>query len=143
MMVDLHKLVKCCSLISIGVLVLAGLQGSAAAAEAGRSPKDWPEGKTYSLNRLEVNISAPVLVGRSRGYFWQPTLVRLSDGELLAAIWNLNDAIHTNNTDLYSWSGDEGLTWSRPIEAEVFDAGLALSSGDELLLPFNLYQLPN
>src|SRR5215472_9235197 len=104
MRVDLHNLVKYCSLISIAVLGLAGLQGSAAANQAGRSPKDWLEGKTYSLNRLEVNISAPVLVGRSKGYFWQPTLVRLSDDELLATIWSLNDAIHTNNTDLYSWS---------------------------------------
>jgi hypothetical protein len=139
----LYKLVRYCSLISIAVLGLLGLQGSAAADRTGQSPKDWPEGKTYSLNRHLVNISAPVLVGRSKGYFWQPTLVRLSDGEFLAAIWNLNDAIHTNNTDLYSWSSDGGLMWSRPIEAEVFDAGVALSSGDELLLPFNLYELPN
>jgi hypothetical protein len=139
----IHKLVKYCVLVSIVGLGLLGLQNSAAAGRAGKSPKDWPEGRTYSLNGLEVNISAPVLVGRSKGYFWQPTFVRLADGELLAAIWNLNDAIHINNTDLYSWSSDEGLTWSRPIQAEVFDAGVALSSGDELLLPFNLYQLPN
>jgi hypothetical protein len=130
-------------LITMAVLSSPGVREFALGAVPGKSVSGWPEGKTYSLHGLDVDISAPVLVGRSHGYFWQPTLLRLSDGELLAAIWNLDDSIHMNNTDLYSWSSDGGLTWSRPIQAEVFDVGVALESGDEALLPFNLHALPN
>jgi hypothetical protein len=125
------------------LLGLLSLQGLCTTGRAGKISKDWPEGKTYSLKGLDVDISAPVLVGRSHGYFWQPIVVRLSDGNLLAVIWNLADQIYVDNTALFSWSGDGGLTWSRPTEGEVSDIGLTLPSGDELLLPFNLRALSN
>src|SRR5215472_9881781 len=134
---------KALLLITLAVLSSLSLRGLALGATAAKPVSGWPAGKRYSLKGLDVDISAPILVGRSRGYFWQPTLLRLSDGELLAAIWNLDDSIHTNNTDLFCWSRDGGLTWSPPIQGEVFDVGVALASGDEVLLPFNLHALPN
>jgi len=125
-------------LLSVALLAMANLPRHGA-ARAGMAGKEWPEGKSYSLKELEVSLSAPVLVGRSKGYFWQPTFVRLSSGDLLAAIWNLPDTIHRENTSLFSWSSDRGLTRSEPIQGEVYDIALRLPSGDELLLPFNLY----
>src|SRR5262245_43682813 len=100
--------------LTMAVLELLNLQGFAAAGRLGKTGGAWPKGKTYSFNGLEVNVSAPVLVGRSHGYFWMPTMVRLSNGELLAGISNQNGNVHDPNTELYSWSSDGGLTWSSP-----------------------------
>lgn len=139
----MFQITKPLSRLLPAVLALVCLQGVSTARQAATIREQWPKGKVYSLNGLDVDISAPVLVGRSHGYFWQPILIRLSDGNLLAVIWNLADQIYVNNTALFSWSADGGLTWSDPIKADVTDIGLALPSGDELLLPFNLRALPD
>jgi len=127
------------------VVACLGLQSLSGVTPGGGRKVDqkWPAGRMYSLKGLEVTVSAPVLVGRSQGYFWMPTVVRLSNGDLLAGISNQNDDVHDPSTELYSWSSNGGLTWSSPIEGEVFDIGLPLPSGDELLLPFYLNPLAN
>src|SRR4051812_28446411 len=69
-------------------------------------PPAWKEAQTFPLKGLKVCLSAPVLVARSKGYLWFPTLVRHSNGDLLALMSNYAD-IHTNTaTSSVSWSGD-------------------------------------
>jgi hypothetical protein len=100
-------------------------------------------GKTYSLQEVEVVLSAPVLVGRSKGYFWFPTAARLSDGALVVLAQSDPDEIESCNKSLVCWSVDGGLTWTEPKEALYSETNARLSSGDELFLPFKLFRRSN
>ena len=46
----------------------------------------WQAGNSIEMPRLKVTLSKPVLVARSKGYLWFPTVVRLSNGELAALV---------------------------------------------------------
>jgi hypothetical protein len=98
----------------------------------------WEEGNTVELQGVTVKLSRPVLVARSRGYLWFPTLMRLADGDLLALMSNYADAHVKTATAMISWSGDNGLTWSEPKEGFYGDSSLRLPGGDQLLLPYYL-----
>ena len=39
-----------------------------------------------ALKGIEVSVSKPVLVARSKGYLWFPTMTRLANGELFAVL---------------------------------------------------------
>jgi hypothetical protein len=100
--------------------------------------------KTVSLAGLNVSLSKPRLVARSRGYLWFPTMTRLSGGELFANFSTNLDAVVADRTASASWSADDGLTWSEPTsikpEGDLYaETMLRLKNGDHLLLPFNLY----
>ena len=99
----------------------------------------WPEGQTVHLDGLTVSLSAPTLVGRSRGYFWFPMVAQLANGDLFAQIQDHADVPVERYDRLASWSFDHGLTWTEP--SLVRDGGsstLRLPSGDQLLLPYVL-----
>jgi hypothetical protein len=119
-----------------GAALLAPPQGG-----AGAEPAAWDTTRTVDLPGLKVSLSAPVLVARSKGYLWFPTLVRLADGDLLAVMSNYADEHTTSSTSLVCRSRDGGLTWGEPRPALYGDAHLRLPSGDELLLPYYLYPL--
>jgi hypothetical protein len=110
--------------------------GPAGAAEP---PPDWAAGKTTELKGLKVSLSAPVLVARSKGYLWFPTLMRLGSGDLLAVMSDYADEHTTSSTSRVCWSKDGGRTWTEPRAALYGDSHLRLANGDELLLPYYLY----
>lgn len=109
-----------------------------------QQPAGWQVTKTETLDGMEVSLSKPILVARSSGFLWFPTMTRLSGGELFANFSTNLDAIVADRTSSVSWSGDDGLTWSPPSSIDpkgdlYAETMLRLKNGDELLLPFNLY----
>jgi hypothetical protein len=111
--------------------------------EGGKSEKSWPRGKTYRLRGLDVELSAPVLVGRNRDYFWFPQIQRLPDGDLIAIVRTCADDWPFEDKSVVVWSGDGGLTWGdpHPYKPESF-CQLLNTSGEMLLLPLMLYPRP-
>lgn len=99
--------------------------------------------KTEQLNGVTVSLSRPVLVARSKGFLWFPTLMPLADGELLAMLNNYADEVVTHPTAGVCWSRDGGLTWSAPRQVIYGDSNFRLASGDRLIFPYNLYPGPD
>lgn len=83
-------------------------------------------------------MSEPVLVARSRGYLWFPTLAKTGDGRLLAVMNNYSDAHTANSTCLTAWSDDGALTWSAPKAARYGGTSFLLPTGELRLLPYYL-----
>ena len=126
-------------------IVAAASSFGGVALRADDQPKPaWEMTKTISLDGLEVSLSKPRLVARSRDYLWFPTMTRLSGGELFANFSTDLDAVVADRTSSVSWSADDGLTWSEPSsimpKGDLYaEAMLRLKNGDQMLLPFNLY----
>jgi hypothetical protein len=110
------------------------------AARAEEGPV-WKPGQTVPFEQGQVALSQPVLVARSKGYLWFPSLSRLSDGRLLAVMSNYADEHVTISTASLSWSADGGLTWTTPVAGRYGDPTLTLANGCELLLPYYLRPL--
>ena len=56
-----------------------------------KTENSWPEGRKYSLQGVQATVSAPVLVARSKGFLWFPTLVRMDGDNLVAVMQNRAD----------------------------------------------------
>ena len=126
-----------------GLATMAACGSSPPRANDQTEPR-WELTKTVSYQGIEVSLSKPRLVARSRGYLWFPTMTRLSGGELFANFSTNLDAVVADRTASASWSADDGLTWSEPTsikpEGDLYaETMLRLKNGDQLLLPFNLY----
>jgi hypothetical protein len=107
------------------------------AAEPPRSA--WKDAATVRLKGAGLALSEPVLVARSKGYLWFPTLTPLADGALLALMSDYAD-VHTKTaTAKLAWSRDGGLTWSEPANGLYADSHVRLADGGELLLPYYLF----
>ncbi len=104
-------------------------------------------GKTYThldLGGLHVELSAPVLVKRSRWYCWFPTLYRQPEGTLWAQMSAYPD-MHVSEAVAYlARSRDGGLTWD---EARVVGAAgpcaVVRPDGSLIMLPYCLRQRPD
>ena len=97
----------------------------------------WTEERNLDLAGLKIGFSAPKLVGRSREYFWFPSLANCGKGRLLAQIQNHPDMQVRRYDRLGAWSVDGGLRWSEPFSIQ--DGGFAnlrRSNGDTILLPY-------
>lgn len=123
-----------CSLGTLACCLLALAPGRAEDAK-------WQAGNSAELSGVRVTLSQPVLVGRSKGFLWFPTVIRLSNGHLLALMSNYADEHTTASTCSASWSTDGGLTWSPLRPALYGDGALTLPSGDALLMPYYLRPL--
>lgn len=99
---------------------------------------DWPVGRTYEMTGFKVRLSAPVLVGRSTGYYWFPTLTRLEGKALMATMNNYADAHLAQSTADIAFSEDDGLTWKPAGEFPYGDVTVLLDSGDRVILPYYL-----
>jgi hypothetical protein len=92
---------------------------------------------------MEVELSEPALVKRSRWFCWFPSLIRQPDGTLWAVMSAYAD-IHVSDSFCYlSRSVDGGLTWDEP--RVIGDAGLShliLPDGSALVLPYYLRPRP-
>lgn len=100
----------------------------------------WPEGKTYSLDGVRCSVSAPVLVARSKGFLWFPTLVHLGGDELVAVMQNRHDACTDpyKTTALVARSRDGGLHWGESRQGFYGECPLRLADGTVLLPSFYL-----
>jgi hypothetical protein len=105
-------------------------------AESAEKPA-WTYPKTVDLDGL-ASLSSPVLVTRSQGYCWFPTLVRTGTGDLLALMSNYADVHTSTATALSAWSSDGGLTWSKTKQVQYGDSSLQLPNGELMLLPYYL-----
>ena len=113
----------------------------AAAAAADSTNEGWRAGNSIDMAGLTVTLSKPVLVARSKGYLWFPTVVRLADGGLVAMMSDYADEHVTQGTSRVAWSSDGGLTWSPPTKALGGDGTLILPNGDLLWMPYYLRPL--
>jgi hypothetical protein len=99
----------------------------------------WLNHKTVNLNDMRVTLSEPVVVGRSRGYYWFPNLWRRPNGDLLATISPVADIYMSSIPYLATWSRDGGLTWSEPVVTNDGPQALQeMTNGDAILLPYVL-----
>jgi hypothetical protein len=128
-----HTMNRPLPLLMLAVFLAAGLP-------AADPPKPaWKDAATVKLKDASISLSEPVLVARSKGYLWFPTLTPLANGSLLAQMSDYAD-VHTNNaTAKLSWSRDGGLTWSDPVGGLYADSHVRQKDGSELLLPYYLY----
>lgn len=100
---------------------------------------DWTDHRTFHLTGLRVSLSEPVLVRRSRRYLWFPSLLRLSDGDVIATMSSQPDKTASCLAQYVTRSRDGGLTWDEPaIAIDGGDVSLVLPSGDTMLLPYLL-----
>lgn len=109
----------------------------------GADSKDpWQSVKIVDLEDWKVGLSEPALVARSKGFLWFPTIMRLSNGEVLAMLNNYSDEVVHQPTAFVCWSKDDGRTWTEPQRALYGDSNFRLTNGDHLILPYNLYPGP-
>ena len=128
------------SLAAIVVLFVANeLAGGDEPPAVGTTKPSWQPGTTHRFDGLEVQLSKPVVVARSKGHLWFPCLYRTSTGDLLA-IASADPDVYTDNlTGLASWSTDGGLSWSPPFRANYGDVFVSQSNGDAICLPYTLF----
>jgi hypothetical protein len=99
----------------------------------------WKTHQVISLHGLEVELSEPVLVKRSRWYCWFPSLIRQPNGNLWAVMSAYADMHASNSINYLSRSRDGGLSWDEP--RVIGDGGLAhllLPDGAAVILPYYL-----
>ncbi len=94
---------------------------------------------TTTVGKHKVTLAPPVLVGRSKGYLWFPTLAKTPDGDLLATMTDYADETVDNATAKCAWSSDGGQTWGPLINSFYCDVKVQLASGDLVLLPYYLF----
>lgn len=105
-------------------------------------PHGGPSGSTIRLKSVEVRLSQPVNVMRSKGHLWFANLVRRHNGDVFAWATNYPDANQRSSTCLTSWSHDNGQTWSAPQESHYGDIFVKRNNGDLVWLPYHLYHRP-
>lgn len=101
-------------------------------------PSTWPTGRNYELNGFKVHLSAPVLVGRSPGYLWFPTVARLEGKALMATMNNYSDAHVVQSKAEIAFSEDDGLTWTPAGAHQYGDVCVQFDNGDRIFLPYYL-----
>lgn len=91
------------------------------------------------MHGFKAQLSAPVLVARSAGYLWFPTVARLDGRALMATMNNYSDAHTTQSTAEIAFSEDDGLTWAPAGVHPYGDVCVTLDNGDRLFLPYYLF----
>jgi hypothetical protein len=122
------------AILGFGVSLLTAKEPGPAREKPG-----WVMQKVERVDGMKVAVSEPVLVARSKGFLWFPTLAKTVDGRLLAVMSNYADAATIKPTAGMSWSDDGGLTWSAPVTALYGKTNLSLPSGELRLLPHYLW----
>lgn len=106
------------------------------------APRNRQSGSTIRLKSMDVRLSQPVNVMRSKGHLWFANLVRRHNGDLFAWATNYADMYQRTPTCLTSWSRDSGRTWAAPQESPYGDIVVKRKNGDLVWLPYNLYHRP-
>ena len=132
-----HGMVGLLMAFACGVFVASATADDSLVAGTGVTA--WQPGSTVKLKSLEVGLSKPVNVYRSKGYVWFPCLYRHTNGDILAFATNYPDTYQKPTTCLASWSKDGGLTWSPTFAGIYGDILLPRPNGDVICLPYYLY----
>ena len=114
--------------------------GAENAAESTAAGGGWQPGTTHRLKGLEVNLSKPVVVTRSKNFLWFPCVHRRQNGDLLALATNYADVFSRTSTASASWSTDGGLSWTEPKQSNYGDVFVARPDGETIWLPYFLYE---
>ncbi len=88
---------------------------------------------------MNVSLSEPVLVKRSRWYCWFPSLIRLPNGHLWATMSTLADIHVSSSAVTLKRSRDGGATWEE--DRCIVDGGyshIILPDGSAQLQPYHL-----
>lgn len=103
----------------------------------------WKTAQSLTLDGLHLDLSEPVLVARDKNYLWFPTLIELSNGNILARMSGKADEESKEAT--YSQtrrSDDRGRSW-HAMEGHPNIIGhipVRLPDNDEVLLPYRMRQ---
>ena len=104
----------------------------------------WTTQRVVQLQGLDVELSKPVLVKRSRWYCWFPSLIRQPNGCLWAVMSAYADMHASNSINYLSPSRDGGLSWEEPrVIGDSGAAHLILPDGAAVILPYYLRPRPN
>ncbi|MBI2192263.1 MAG: exo-alpha-sialidase [Planctomycetes bacterium] len=96
----------------------------------------------YGLNGLEVQIEAPVEVGRAAGHFWFSTLHPMSPGHLFCEVVRSADVAQGKWPSSLFHSSDGGRSWNHALDIESYGAAsLPLSSDSLLFMPYELWPM--
>jgi hypothetical protein len=98
----------------------------------------WEEGDTYQLDGLNLHLSPPRLVHRSRGFLWFPSLHHLGDERLFVVLSTYADQAQDVTPGVILFTNDAGLTWSKPMDHSYSEMAIARPDGSTLLLSYYL-----
>ena len=101
-------------------------------------------GTSYEFSSCRVELAKPALVKRSSSFLWFPSLVRLSNNDVLAKMYIIPDMHMYSFMGSLTWSNDQGRTWSDELGAVFYGpTGFNDPHGNHIMLPFELYRLSN
>lgn len=136
---SIHGLNVFTRILPLLILVVSGSLAFADGDSVVNGRQTWQPGTKVRLKALDVTLSKPVNVYRSKGYVWFPCLYRHTNGDLLAFATDYPDTYQKPTTCLASWSKDGGLTWSPTFQTIYGDILLPRPNGDVIWLPYYLY----
>ena len=99
----------------------------------------WKIADKIKLDGMIIELSAPILLARSRRYGWFPSLTVLSNGDIIAMVSPVADRHFSATVGMVYRSVDGGLTWNEPLV--LVDGGwdsVQLTNGDTIMLPYYL-----
>lgn len=99
----------------------------------------WQTAQRIALPGVNLELSRPRLIGRSRDYLWFPTIARRGDGVIVCLAQEHPDVSGWPVPQWAYFSHDGGLTWpQRTRLPSLCESFITLPDGDLLLLPYSL-----
>jgi hypothetical protein len=92
---------------------------------------------------VEVKVGEPIIISRSTGYHWFPTLKQIDRSRLLAHFWCSYDEINPAGTrTAFCRTADGGLTWEPPEpQADAGHSWICRKDGTCLWLSYQLLKI--
>jgi hypothetical protein len=104
-----------------------------------RGASDWKPNRTVQIDGLRVTVSEPVLVAKSTGSLWFPTLARVNGDRWLVVMSDKRDEHTDEQTGVFAQSDDGGLSWGKPGRIPIYSECPVALHDELLLLPNYLY----
>jgi hypothetical protein len=98
--------------------------------------------KHYSWKGCDLELAAPVEVGRAKGHFWFPSLHTIQGRELFCEAVLAADKAQGKWAATLCLSQDGGVTWRRARDIDSYGpTSIALGPRKVLLMPYELWPL--
>jgi hypothetical protein len=98
--------------------------------------------KTYKCENIDLEISAPSLVGSQQGHFWFPTIHPLGGADILCEVVLSPDVAQGEWPASLYLSRDSGNTWAHATDIDSYGHSSNLRGERELLLmPYETWPL--
>jgi len=98
---------------------------------------EWEFVKKVEIDGMQVELSAPQLVARSKRYCWFPTLVVLSNDDMIASVSPVPDRHFSATTAIIYRSSDGGIKWNETaVSVDYGWNSVCLAGGDTIILPY-------